>query len=197
MKKSLPIILAFWAVIFAVFIIPNTIQIVSDDYPRVILKTQPVDPRDFLRGDFVILSYEFATVNRWSDDEKTELEERLGSILEFSNSGDKVYAVLDVAEDKRAEVVSYKKTKPNTGLFLRGVVRGRSGSWNQRLDFGIEKYFVPEGRGWELEQERNASNLEVEVAINPKSGKALITDILVSEDSFEFEKDGERKPRGF
>jgi uncharacterized membrane-anchored protein len=171
---------------------------VSDDYPRVILETQPVDPRDLLRGDFVILSYEFATtantmntVNTMNPfeamilgEEKTALKEELKNTLYFSENGDKVYAVLDVAEDRRAKVVSYEKTKPNTGLFLRGVVRGTR--TNKSLDFGIEKYFVPEGKGRELEKARNASHLEVEVAINPKSGKALITDILVSEESFDF-----------
>ncbi len=55
-KVIIAVIVAFWVAIFAYMIIPNAVQIVNDDYPRVILKTQPVDPRDILRGDYVILS---------------------------------------------------------------------------------------------------------------------------------------------
>lgn len=190
MKKILIGICSIWAAIFAFLIVPQTIQVISDDYPRVILKSQPVDPRDLFRGDYVTLSYAFASPNlREEADIDQELNEKLESILEFSESGENVYALLVVGEDSRAEVVDFEKTKPQApDLFLRGKVRN-TGWRGKSLAFGIEKYFVPEGKGRELEKARNAENLEVEVAINPKSGKALITDILVSQESYEFEEE--------
>jgi len=224
-KTVIVSVLSFWTIIFAYMILPNEIQIVSDDYPRVILKTRPVDPRDLLRGDYVILSYDFADMsqvlawNQWNErveglredieqnrDNPKRLEslekrlrgltskepsnegvnEKLRDILNDSKVGDDVYLAFDVGDDRRAITKGFLKEKPSTGLFLKGTVY-QLNSWNnsKEVRFGIEKYFVPVGEGRVLEKARNANNLEVEVAVNPKTGKALIVDILIEGVRFE------------
>jgi uncharacterized membrane-anchored protein len=46
------------------------------------------------------------------------------------------------------------------------------------IAFGIESYFVPEGEGRTLEQERNARNLSVDVAL-ASDGEAAIKGIRI------------------
>lgn len=182
-----------WLVIFAIMIAPNERQVsVPDEYPRVILKTQPVDPRDLLRGDFVILSYEFNRLGQrsWEEPDDSDFAEsvaELGDALMQAPAGTQVYIALDVDAQNRATAQAISLEKPTKGLFLAGKLRGAPNSWETReARFGIEKYFVPEGKGRELERARNSNNLEAEVAIDPESGKALVVDLLVNEEAVDF-----------
>jgi len=97
-------------------------------YPRVMLKVEPVDPRDLLRGDYVIVHYEVSQVP----------PEMLGTLKE----GDFVYVALR-KEAEHAVAEEYYRFVPQgkNQLCLRG--RFKDG----RLEFGMERYFVPEGRG--------------------------------------------------
>jgi len=47
-----------------------------------------------------------------------------------------------------------------------------------RVEYGIEQFFVEEGRGRAIETARNASELKVEVALR-KDGKGLVTGLLL------------------
>ncbi len=187
-------IAAFWLLIFVVMIAPNQIQVsVPDSYPRVILQTQPVDPRDLLRGDFVILSYDFNRFNRqsWEEPAGTEFEastKALENKINEAPSGTKIYVVLEVDEQTRSAIAKgITFDKPATGLFLSGTMRGNNNNWRGReARFGIEKYFVPEGKGRELEKARNSERLQAEIAINPTTGKALVVDLLMDETSVNF-----------
>lgn len=169
----------FWSAIFFAAIYPNERQVtISEDFPRIILQTQPVDPRDLLRGDFVILSYPFAQT--WSNDSVT------ADIVKENHQGTKVYVSFAAGKDGRATATKASLIKPESGIFLTGEIYGRK-TWNKELRFGIEKFFVPAGKGWELEKERNRRNLEAVIAVDPKSGKGLVVDLLVGKTSIDFE----------
>jgi len=175
-------ILLFWLLVFAISIIPNERQVSApDQYPRVILKTRPVDPRDLLRGDYVILSYDFSQARFLSNE---SLNNQLELILKNHPSGTDVFVTLDVNPDGHAKTRDILLERPGDGLFLAGKVRGRK--WNKELRFGIEKYFVPAGKGKELERARNADNLSAVIAIDPETGKGLVVDLLVGEESVDF-----------
>mgnify|MGYP000438521891 CR=1 FL=1 len=171
-------IAVLWVAIFAAVIIPNERQVSAPEaYPRVILETRPVDPRDLLRGDFVILAYDFSRPwrQRWERDVERDftIDDRLQAKYDELPSGTKVYAALQVdAATRRAEVHHVGLAEPKEGLYLTGSLRG-SDSWNRELRFGIEKYFVPVGKGRPIERERNAGDLAVEVAIDPDTGEAI------------------------
>jgi uncharacterized membrane-anchored protein len=143
------------------------------------LKVRPVDPRDVMRGDYVILSYDISNVpaagiegipdagNRvlhyWQRD--AWLEERT------------VYVTLEPdANSKFWRGVKASVLKPASGRFIRGkYVR----HWGQaHIEFGIEAYYVQEGAGVKLEEARNARSLVAEVALMP-SGKAALSDLIV------------------
>jgi uncharacterized membrane-anchored protein len=63
---------------------------------------------------------------------------------------------------------------PETDLFIKGrVTHSKDGTIV--VEYGIEQYFVPEGRGLEIER---ADDVKVRVSIN-RSGTAVIKELIV------------------
>lgn len=144
----------------------------------VYLRTMPVDPRDPLRGDYVALDYE---INR------LPLSMAPASIRDAGvDAGTKVYLALDVDERGVAHASDLSLMMPSHGLFLRGRTVGhRDWRWAASphqiaIKYGVEKYFVPQGTGLDIEQKRGQRTdwqtaMEVAVAVN-SSGTAVIRD---------------------
>jgi uncharacterized membrane-anchored protein len=119
------------------------------------VKTIPVDPRDLLYGDYVTLSYEMSQL-------KPELWKEQSPRPE---PGSKVYVLMKPSSNGLYEAIGLYGSKPaiQTGeVVLRGMV---DSSWNEaiRVRYGLEKYYVPEGAGRELEKQ--AGNLVVRVKV--------------------------------
>jgi uncharacterized membrane-anchored protein len=97
-------------------------------HPVYLLRTMPVDPRDLLRGDYIILGYEISRLpERYKDDELPE---------------GRVYVLLKQDGDfwTIGEVLGWE---PEDGTpFIQAERKGR------RLIYAnLDKYFVPEGKG--------------------------------------------------
>ena len=93
---------------------------------RYLLRTRPVDPRDLLRGDYIILGYDISTPP---------------GVVKPGRNGQTVFVRLK--KDGRFWIADAVADSP--GADGAPWVRAR---WkNQRLDYGIDKYFVPEGKG--------------------------------------------------
>jgi uncharacterized membrane-anchored protein len=104
----------------------------------VLLETAPVDPRDLLRGDYMVLGYKIGTVTLPWDEPEGE-----------AKAGKEIWVTLK-PEGKFHVVERASWTAPTSataGLVVRGRVRGPAASREVRVDYGIEKYFVPEGMG--------------------------------------------------
>lgn len=116
----------------------------------ILLRVVPVDPRDFFRGDYVILNYDFSN------------EKPPGSLrYDPETVGREIYAslVLDVdGKHWRRESLSW--TRPESGTFIRGTV-----DQTLRNEFGISQYFVQEGQGREYEQAIRRGQLSAEIAV--------------------------------
>jgi uncharacterized membrane-anchored protein len=145
----------FWLVIIGGFVAIKEFTL------RNGLKTRPVDPRDLFRGDYVILSYDISRVNT--------------GITENFKNGDKVYVALDIQKNYAVAVGAYA-TPPQDKLFIKGVVI-QSGANSLQVEYGIESYFVLEGKGTTLER-RNGKSLEAKVMVD-KSGTAIIKELLL------------------
>src|SRR3989338_661067 len=162
--KTWFIILAiFWLVIIVGFIGVKEYTLRTGQ--EVLLKTQPIDPRDLFRGDYVILSYEISTL---------DLNIITTDATEF-NSFDKVYVTISVDNGYGVATGVYKN-QPQRGQFIKGTVK------NSRdelviVEYGIESYFVPEGKGLEI-QRQSGRALDVKVAIDA-SGNAVIKNLLI------------------
>jgi uncharacterized membrane-anchored protein len=132
----------------------------------VLVRVIPVDPRDFFRGDYVILSYDFSRVPPRGIDGLPNHHAGNGW---QEQQGQTVYAWLVLEDDGRhwrAERISTKR--PERGPYLRGRISG----WGQ-IKYGIEAYYVQEGRGLEYEQAILSQQLSAELAIGPNGTAKL------------------------
>lgn len=134
----------------------------------VLLETRPVDPRDLLRGDYVVLEYAVNSIPRdkFSSPVATNLP-----------TGQPVWVQLE--QEGEFHQVAQASTEPIDSEENRPVLRGTASySWRAtgtntiRVEYGLERYYVAEGTG------NPNGKLTVEVAV-PKSGRGLIRQVFV------------------
>jgi uncharacterized membrane-anchored protein len=122
----------------------------------VLLHVYPVDPRDLFRGDYVTLAYDVS---------------RVPSHL---MPGQTVYVELVPKPDGRHHRQGRVETSPIAGgLSLRGTV-SRPGF----AEFGLEKFFVPEGQGHDYERAVRDHRLWAEAAVAP-DGQARLRRLVI------------------
>ena len=138
------------------------------------LRTAPIDPRDLFRGDYVRLNYDLSRI-------PTQVIKGIDGVGELKK-GQKIYVLLKEGPNDLYELVEARLHRPKEGLFLTGrsVYPHRLSSANSPLwiHYGIEAYFVKQGKGRDIEKQRGSRTdvqtpLEMEIAISP-TGKAVI-----------------------
>ncbi|MEM9630753.1 MAG: GDYXXLXY domain-containing protein [Pseudomonadota bacterium] len=125
----------------------------------------PVDPRDLLRGDYVIINLAISRVSK----------DVLGS--ETVRSGDPVFVSL-IAEGKGpVRPLAVSRLREEAGeLAIAGTVRTVADEFIQ-IDYGIDAFFLPEGEGLAIER-MDKSRVLLEVAID-EDGQSLPVMLLV------------------
>lgn len=138
---------------------------------EAVLETIPVDPRSLFRGDYVIMSYAFGSVKRDLFPGTVGLQ-----------SGQTVYVGLvrengmwraGAAGMDRAALAAHRD-----GPVLKGRIQR---NWFDRtvrsafvpVRFGIESYFVSEGKGRELEKLVGERKIAAIVAVDAKGNAAI------------------------
>ena len=126
---------------------------------EVLLETVPVDPRDLLLGDYVILNYKIAQIPK---------EYKFGY-------NEQVYVSLDIDSNNIANLNKITYNKPSGGTFIKGKT-GRCNTTTpffktgRCINFGIESYYVKEGTGKELENDlQNGALVRVLIDRNGRS----------------------------
>lgn len=147
---------------------------------EVTLATIPIDPRDLFYGDYVILDLEIEEID------VSLIEPSIKRKLEqyAYNRDIPVYVTLLEGEDGVYKAVFVSEKKPN-GLFVKGkmspYIQDNSGNEEAvyeetvRVDYGIERFYVEEGTGLELEVQARKGKVLVSVKIN--NGYPVLTDI--------------------
>jgi len=144
----------------------------------VTLQTRPLDPRDFLRGDYVILGYNISSLPA-------------GALKGAPSAGWGTLVFVKAAPNRDGfyEAISVH-TAPVDVAGSEVLIRGRVGfgancgtefhTFCDTLDirYGIERYFVPEGEGKKLENARNQRRLTIVAAVAP-TGRAAIKRLLI------------------
>ncbi len=123
----------------------------------VTLPAHTFDPCDAFRGDYVNLQYDALSIPSTN--------------ISSLKDGEECYTVLKKHYPYWKLIGTYKE-KPelaDTEVMLKGKV-----SYNGRVQYGIEQFFVPEGNGKVLEKSRN---LKVEVAID-NTGCAMVKSVV-------------------
>lgn len=137
---------------------------------EVLLRIEPVDPRDPLRGDHLNFSYEISSPN--------------SSLFNYSpiKEGDTVYVPLEQQGKYWVAVSSVQKTKPigKGKIFLRGKILS---AYDNRIQiiYGIEDYFIPEGTGQDFSFWRQEASARVSI---DKDGNAVLKQIYVNDKPF-------------
>lgn len=135
----------------------------------ILLETRPVDPRDLLRGDYVILDYKISTIptNLFSP-----------PLMDTLPYGQTIW----VALAPRGEF--YEVTRASTETFVPDeseiLLRGKGHWWagarnadrQVNVEYGLERYFVREGTG------EPRGKLTVQ-AVVPSSGRASLKQVFL------------------
>lgn len=134
---------------------------------EILLETRPVDPRDLLRGDYVILNYKISEVN-WQNFSPP--------LTRHLPAGKTVYVTLE-SRGEFYEVTEASLSKPpinNRQVILHGRCQNHTwgSSLSERLEYGLERYFVAEGTG------NPTGKVTVQVAV-PNSGNGVIKQVFV------------------
>jgi uncharacterized membrane-anchored protein len=148
MTKQVKFILAIVLQVIIIFGIIIFKLSVFTSGTEIWLKIIPVDPRDLLRGDYITFQYSISDLDSYY----------FGG--EQVRNGDTVYVVLRKVE-KYWVAQNVQKNKPTGNeLFIKGKVE-RGGLGDQldpfssqnfissriHIAYGIEQYFIPEGKG--------------------------------------------------
>ncbi|MFM2400403.1 MAG: hypothetical protein RL341_2560 [Pseudomonadota bacterium] len=142
--------------------------------PAVLLETRPVDPRDLLRGDYVILNYAISSIER----------SNIRGAVPADTHGKPVYVVLKQGERFHAlAYASFEKPALQAGEVMlkgrAGQARWQRGPENQPedqrpigVDYGLERFYVAEGTG------NPRGEITVQAVVDG-SGNALIRNVLI------------------
>ena len=135
---------------------------------EVVLQTEPVDPRDLMRGDYVTLRYEISTVLRRDIQGQPAQDDRFvyvalkagkNGVWHFSRASFAPFGDLAAGELQiRGEATYPISDGSNATIHLR---------------YGIERYYVPEGEGRAIENSQRALKITAIVAIDG-AGKAVM-----------------------
>ncbi|WP_421861418.1 GDYXXLXY domain-containing protein [Parvibaculum sp.] len=142
----------------------------------VTLRTAPVDPRDIFRGDYVILNYDIAQLPLAYLEGDSDFTSGDTVLVELAQENETWKAVSvwheghEAAPDDliirgRITYISPPATTASPGSEGGVPAPPCTDCSVLNVDYGIESYFVPEGEGRALEDERNAGKLTVDVAL--------------------------------
>jgi uncharacterized membrane-anchored protein len=144
---------------------------------RVLLETRPIDPRDFLRGDYVTLDYAIADIPDELFPQEGVYEER-----EFYGGrarGKTIYATLALDDAGVASVSGASFSRPQSGLYIEG--RYDLWSWQRgRVDYGLGVYYVPEETGLEIENALRDSEVKVLADVRILRGRGVIKKLEIA-----------------
>ena len=147
---------------------------------KIVLRVEPVDPRSLFQGDYVTLGYSFNTLDL------TQTEHDFDSSQ--LQSEDRVYlSLLPRGETWTPGLVTLDADKVKDKVYLQGKVlyisdferQGPAASDPQTLHAswgGIEKFFVPEGKGKEIEAHILQGEVYAQIAIY--KGRARVTGLI-------------------
>lgn len=112
---------------------------------EIVLETKAYDPTDLFRGDYVAINFAISDIPKSKVDLPSDKIYNKNLFVSLKQEG-KYYVVDQVSE-----------TKPKQGVYLKGkfqeVYNPVSEASTFRVDYSLDKYFVEQGSGKDLEQE--------------------------------------------
>lgn len=154
----------------AVIVLQTTVllmEYVNSVYPLVTgteikIKVIPVDPRSLFRGNYARLNYDISRVN-FSDSTR------------FPRNNETVYVTLKLNDEGLYEEVTASLSKPESGIFIRGRMKGTEGE-TIGIRYGIEAFFAPKEKALDLEKKLRSGGIAV--VMLAENGKPALKDII-------------------
>jgi len=152
---------------------------------EIVLKSEPVDPRDLLRGRYVVLNYPARQI---TGDVLAGLTAEAGT--REPGRDVPVYVTFEPGPDGHHAPVAASLTKPDDGTFLRGIAPYLDGATRTLfVDYGIGRFYTNEHRAPELEARMRAGDLtEIVIAVSSdgtgqikafrQAGETIVTEPL-------------------
>jgi uncharacterized membrane-anchored protein len=134
---------------------------------EIVLKVLPVDPRDLLRGDYVRLDYNISSV-------PVELFEGVDPAADAADlETDAVFVRVRQGEEGIWEAVAARFAEPPQAPAAEGDVDIRGTTFVRNLtnakivavDYGIERFYLPEGEGRPIEEGIRERTFRMVVAV--------------------------------
>ncbi len=146
----LAIILGVLFIILGGFLLYVSIPLLSTR--TMVLATQPVDPFDLVRGQYIVIRYEIGSI----------------PLIEGAEVGDKVYVSLtkDLNGTSRYESASLDKPSRDE-LFIKGQIKSIY-ERDMEIEYGIEQYFFERGAMFETR------GMEVKVKLSDNGGARIV-----------------------
>ncbi|EKD26938.1 MAG: hypothetical protein ACD_79C00965G0006, partial [uncultured bacterium] len=131
----------------------------------VFIRTEPVDPRDIFRGDYVRLNYEISRFSKEyvnNDEDFTVMQKSDRMVyLTYESDGDNIF---------KACKLSLKK--PENEKFIRGFT-SRNWSGNSiNVRYSIEQYFMEQGKALKLQSGEFLQGVNIPLEMEVKVGKS-------------------------
>lgn len=143
---------------------------------EVLLKTAPVDPRDLLRGDYVILTYDISSISTTSVTGTRPDEGDVAKLyVRLKPGSDGFWIVSQASFDPLA-------AEDGSVVLLSQPITIYGWEWenagNLFVSYGIERFYVPEGEGKPIEDGRNEGRVSVAARISA-DGQAQIRALML------------------
>lgn len=156
---AVQLVIIFGIIIFKVAVLTGGTE--------VLLRIEPVDPRDPLRGDHLTFSYKISNLDSY--------------LFKYSpiRDGDTIYVPLRQQGKYWVAVFGVQKTKPTDEgkIFIKGKIPSSYGN-KIHVIYGAEDYFIPEGVGQGFTFWRREVSAKVSI---DKDGNAVLKQIYVDD----------------
>jgi uncharacterized membrane-anchored protein len=172
------LVLALVQIGFLSWIIAGRAAILRDG-AEVLLKVEPVDPRDLLRGDYVYLSYDISRI-------PVKLIANIPAEQNSSHDGPILVRLKKDADGYWRPVEAWLDKAPTAAAPDEVDIAGHIfAGWNFGTDqeatvspnFGIERFYLPEGEGRAIEKDMRVRPFGIRVAV-ARDGTAQIKALM-------------------
>lgn len=143
---------------------------------EVLLKTAPVDPRDLLRGDYVILTYDISSISTTSVTGTRPDEGDVVKLYVRMKPGSDGFWIVSQASFDPLEAEDGSVVLLSQPITIYGWEWENAG--NLFVSYGIERFYVPEGEGKPIEDGRNEGRVSVAARISAE-GQAQIRALML------------------
>ncbi len=128
----------------------STRAAVLRDGREILLKVEPIDPRDLLRGDYVILNYEASNLPKEAFVSSQAVAKPIDHVVwvQLRKGADGIFQPASFSYDRNALAQAGADD-----VIVRAKSVYTSPGQSARVNYGLERFYLPEGTGRQIEKD--------------------------------------------